>query len=37
MAFLPDYDMALALLMVSGSDVWINYPLRPLEASGTAA
>lgn len=36
MAFLPDYDMALALLMVSGSDVWINTPLRPLEASGTS-
>ena len=26
MAFLPDYDMALALLMVSGSDVWLNTP-----------
>jgi glycogen phosphorylase len=36
MAFLPDYDMDLALLMVSGSDVWINTPLRPLEASGTS-
>ena len=36
MAFLPDYDMALALHMVSGSDVWINTPLRPLEASGTS-
>lgn len=36
MAFLPDYDMALALLLVSGSDVWINTPLRPLEASGTS-
>lgn len=36
MAFLPDYDMALALLMVSGSDVWLNTPLRPLEASGTS-
>ncbi|MBW8370723.1 MAG: alpha-glucan family phosphorylase [Thiobacillus sp.] len=36
MAFLPDYDMALALLMVSGADVWINTPLRPLEASGTS-
>jgi glycogen phosphorylase len=34
--FLPDYDMALALLMVSGSDVWLNTPLRPLEASGTS-
>ncbi|MBI4754410.1 MAG: alpha-glucan family phosphorylase [Betaproteobacteria bacterium] len=36
MAFLPDYDMALAVLMVSGSDVWLNTPLRPLEASGTS-
>jgi len=36
MVFLPDYDMALALLMVSGSDVWLNTPLRPLEASGTS-
>jgi starch phosphorylase len=36
MAFLPDYDMALALLMVAGSDIWINTPLRPLEASGTS-
>jgi starch phosphorylase len=36
MAFLPDYDMNLALLMVSGSDVWLNTPLRPLEASGTS-
>jgi len=36
MVFLPDYDMELALLMVSGSDVWLNTPLRPLEASGTS-
>lgn len=36
MAFLPDYDMTLAQLMVSGSDVWLNTPLRPLEASGTS-
>jgi starch phosphorylase len=36
MAFLPDYDMALALHMVSGSDLWLNTPLRPLEASGTS-
>jgi starch phosphorylase len=34
--FLPDYDMALALTMVSGVDVWLNTPLRPLEASGTS-
>jgi starch phosphorylase len=36
MAFLPDYDMDLALALVSGSDVWLNTPLRPLEASGTS-
>ncbi len=36
MAFLPDYDMDTALAMVAGSDVWLNTPLRPLEASGTS-
>ena len=35
-AYLPDYDMATALAMVSGADVWLNTPLRPLEASGTS-
>ncbi len=35
-AFLPNYDMAVALDLVSGSDVWLNTPLRPLEASGTS-
>lgn len=35
-AFLPGYDMQLALDMVSGVDIWINTPLRPLEASGTS-
>ncbi|MBN6053477.1 alpha-glucan family phosphorylase [Nonomuraea sp. RK-328] len=34
--FLPDYDMALGQLMTQGSDVWLNNPLRPLEASGTS-
>ncbi|MCX7627549.1 MAG: alpha-glucan family phosphorylase [Methylophilaceae bacterium] len=34
--FLPGYDMRLALEMVSGVDVWLNTPLRPLEASGTS-
>ncbi|MEU8249889.1 alpha-glucan family phosphorylase [Nonomuraea sp. NPDC048916] len=34
--FLPDYDMALAQFMVEGCDVWLNNPLRPLEASGTS-
>ena len=33
--YLPDYDMALAQLLVSGCDVWVNTPLPPLEASGT--
>lgn len=35
-AFLPDYDMAIALAMVSGVDLWLNTPLRPREASGTS-
>ncbi len=35
-AFLPGYDMDLALKLVSGVDVWLNTPLRPLEASGTS-
>ena len=35
-AFLPGYDMAIALDLVSGSDVWLNTPQRPLEASGTS-
>ena len=35
-AFLPNYDMATALALVSGVDVWLNTPLRPLEASGTS-
>ena len=34
--FLPDYDMALARRMVQGCDVWLNNPLRPLEACGTS-
>jgi starch phosphorylase len=34
--FLPNYDMELALTLVAGVDVWINTPLRPLEASGTS-
>lgn len=35
-AFLADYDMDLALTLVSGSDLWLNTPLPPLEASGTS-
>ena len=34
--FLPDYKMDIALKLVSGVDVWLNTPLRPLEASGTS-
>jgi starch phosphorylase len=34
--FLPDYDMALAQVLCAGADVWLNNPLRPLEASGTS-
>jgi len=34
--FLPDYDMALAHTLVAGCDVWLNNPLRPLEACGTS-
>ncbi|MFV2178351.1 alpha-glucan family phosphorylase [Actinomadura sp. LOL_016] len=34
--FLPDYDMDLGRLLVQGCDVWMNNPLRPLEACGTS-
>ena len=34
--FLPDYDMAMASALVQGCDVWLNNPLRPLEACGTS-
>jgi starch phosphorylase len=34
--FLPDYDMALGRSLVQGCDVWLNNPLRPLEACGTS-
>jgi starch phosphorylase len=33
---LADYDIALARVLVSGVDVWLNTPLRPLEACGTS-
>ncbi|MFO7603492.1 MAG: alpha-glucan family phosphorylase [Gammaproteobacteria bacterium] len=36
MVFLPDYNMDLAKRLVAGVDVWLNTPLRPLEASGTS-
>ena len=36
LVFLEDYDMAVARALVQGCDVWLNTPLRPLEASGTS-
>lgn len=35
-AYLPNYNMNMALKLVSGVDVWLNTPKRPLEASGTS-
>jgi len=34
--YLPGYNMDTALKLVSGVDIWLNTPLRPLEASGTS-
>ena len=34
--FLPDYDMSMATTLYPGCDVWLNNPIRPLEASGTS-
>ncbi len=34
--FIPDYDMEIAQTMVSGVDLWLNTPQRPMEASGTS-
>lgn len=34
--FLENYDMQLARRLVSGVDIWLNTPTRPLEASGTS-
>lgn len=34
--FLDNYDMAVARLLTRGCDVWLNNPIRPLEASGTS-
>ena len=36
MAFLEDYDMALARVLYQGADVWLNTPRRPQEACGTS-
>ena len=35
-AYLPDYDLALAQTLTAGVDVWLNTPLPPMEASGTS-
>ncbi|MCE7007955.1 alpha-glucan family phosphorylase [Kibdelosporangium philippinense] len=34
--FLPDYDMSMARYLYWGCDVWLNNPMRPLEACGTS-
>ncbi|WP_165020757.1 alpha-glucan family phosphorylase [Dysgonomonas sp. ZJ279] len=34
--FLENYDMRLAKRLISGVDIWLNTPTRPLEASGTS-
>ncbi len=34
--FIPDYDIHVARMMVSGCDIWLNTPRRPREASGTS-
>ena len=34
--YLEDYEMAIAAKMVAGVDVWVNNPMKPLEASGTS-
>ncbi|MDR2050230.1 MAG: alpha-glucan family phosphorylase [Deltaproteobacteria bacterium] len=36
MVFLEDYDMEVAQYMISGCDIWLNNPRRPLEACGTS-
>ncbi|MEF9437739.1 MAG: alpha-glucan family phosphorylase [Candidatus Mariimomonas ferrooxydans] len=36
LVFIENYNMESALRLVSGVDVWLNTPLRPLEASGTS-
>ena len=34
--FVQDYDMKVGALLTSGCDVWLNNPVRPMEASGTS-
>ena len=35
-AFLENYDMDTGLAITSGVDIWLNNPIRPMEASGTS-
>ena len=35
-AFIENYDMQTGLMMTSGVDIWLNNPIRPMEASGTS-
>jgi len=35
-AYVADYNMDMALTIIAGSDLWLNTPRRPLEASGTS-
>lgn len=35
-AFLTNYDMEIAKVLIAGADVWLNTPIPPLEASGTS-
>ena len=34
--YLDNYDLEMAMLLVAGVDLWLNTPLRPMEASGTS-
>jgi starch phosphorylase len=36
LVFLEDYDMTVARYLVQGVDIWLNTPLRPMEACGTS-
>ena len=35
-AFIENYNMKTGLMMTSGVDIWLNNPIRPMEASGTS-
>lgn len=34
--FIPDYNISMGKFLVAGSDIWLNNPVRPQEASGTS-